>query len=54
MPDAGNEDERTAMTPEIEAVLDRLVSDARRMADTARETAKETDALLRELRQARE
>ncbi len=41
------------MTPAGEALLDRLVSDAQRMADNARAAAMEADGLLQDLRQAR-
>jgi hypothetical protein len=41
------------LTPADAALLDSLIEDARRMAESARAAAEEADAVLRELRQAR-
>lgn len=40
------------LTPEAEALLDSLIADAQRMAESAQAAAAEADALLRDLRQA--
>ncbi len=41
------------LTPAEAAMLDRLVEDAKRLAESAREAAAEMDALVAELRQTR-
>jgi hypothetical protein len=46
-------DGESELTPAEAALLDTLVADAQRMAESARAAAAEAEALLQELRQAR-